>query len=217
MDHPRNPYLDARREWQERYGSYIKRESAWRLVATVAVCTSLLLGIGLYKVKADQRVLTYVVEVDAHGDVTNTRRVDAGAKPNEKHIRAQVVEWLTGARTVYVDAKAIRHANDRTYGSTLPASAANRALDQFFSSDSPYARAAKETVDVAVRSAMPLTDDTWRIEWDETIRQRSGKLVSTKSWQATVNVTIATPTTPEQVLANPFGVFVTQFSWAPRL
>jgi len=36
-----NPYLDGRREWNERYGSYIKQASAWRLVAILTTIVSL--------------------------------------------------------------------------------------------------------------------------------------------------------------------------------
>ena len=217
MSNPSNPYLDARKEWLERYGSYIKRESTWRLVAIVMTIGCTLSSCGLYQLKADQKILTYVIEVNEHGEVGSTRKVEATAQPNEKIVRAQLLDWIRG-RTVYVDAKAIKHINERTYAATLPGSAAHRELDQFFEANNPYARATKETVDVVVRSAMPLSDsNTWRVEWEETVRQRSGKVVSVVNWQATITVTIATPTTQQQVLSNPFGVFVSQFSWAERL
>ena len=29
---PENPYLAARQEWNERYGSYVKAAAAWRIV-----------------------------------------------------------------------------------------------------------------------------------------------------------------------------------------
>lgn len=212
-----NPYLAARREWLERYGSYMARERVWRITALGAIVVAAILAIGLWSVKADQRVLTYVVEVDGHGGVIGTRQVAASAKPEEKHIRAQLIEWLTGARTVYVDQRAIERGISKTYASTMPASPARTALGEFHAQQSPYQRAAAETVELEVRSAMPLTADTWRIEWDETVRQRSGKLVSQQTWQATVNIVIAEPTSPQQLVANPFGVFVKQFSWAQRL
>ena len=38
-----DPYLDARREWNERYGSYISRAKNWRLMAfgVLGVCLCL--------------------------------------------------------------------------------------------------------------------------------------------------------------------------------
>ena len=34
---PDNPYLAARQEWTERYGSYVRAASAWRLVGIVSL------------------------------------------------------------------------------------------------------------------------------------------------------------------------------------
>ena len=36
-----NPYLDARREWNERYGSYIAQARNWRFAAVVALLLAL--------------------------------------------------------------------------------------------------------------------------------------------------------------------------------
>ena len=39
---PESPHLAARREWNERYGDYIKREAAWR---TLAIGSMMVTGI----------------------------------------------------------------------------------------------------------------------------------------------------------------------------
>ena len=41
---PESPHLAARREWNERYGDYIKREAAWR---TLAVGSLIVTGIAV--------------------------------------------------------------------------------------------------------------------------------------------------------------------------
>ena len=33
----KNPYLNARQEWLERYGSYISRAAQWRLTTIIAL------------------------------------------------------------------------------------------------------------------------------------------------------------------------------------
>src|SRR3569833_3338132 len=47
MAEPPNPYLDARREWNERYGDYIAQARNWRYAAfiTLLVCGALALGV----------------------------------------------------------------------------------------------------------------------------------------------------------------------------
>ena len=37
----KNPYLDARREWNERYGSYINQAKNWRLTSLISMLISL--------------------------------------------------------------------------------------------------------------------------------------------------------------------------------
>ena len=47
---PDNPYLAARQEWTERYGSYVRAASAWRLVGIVSLSLATLsTGYALYQ------------------------------------------------------------------------------------------------------------------------------------------------------------------------
>ena len=38
---PENPYIAARQEWSERYGSYVRAASAWRLVGISSLTLAL--------------------------------------------------------------------------------------------------------------------------------------------------------------------------------
>lgn len=38
---PENPYLAARQEWTERYGSYVKAAAAWRVVGILSLALAL--------------------------------------------------------------------------------------------------------------------------------------------------------------------------------
>ncbi len=42
-----NPYLDARREWAERYGSYIAHARNWRLFSLGMLAIALVESVGL--------------------------------------------------------------------------------------------------------------------------------------------------------------------------
>ncbi|MDC9654346.1 type IV secretion system protein [Xanthomonas perforans] len=212
-----SPFLAASRAYDDRYAALAALCQRWRIVAFASLATSFVLAVGFSIVKNDQKVLTYVVREKADGGVLSVSPMQQVAAPREDNIRAQLNTWIIGARTVYVDNRAIEVAVTATYNATLPGSPAYSALAAYHTEKSPYARAAQVTVDVAVESVMPLTQDTWQIEWTETTRQRSGKIDSVERWVATVNVKIATPTSRQQVYTNPFGVFVNQYSWATRL
>ena len=39
---PENPYLAARQEWNERYGSYVKAAAAWRIVGITGMALAVI-------------------------------------------------------------------------------------------------------------------------------------------------------------------------------
>ena len=58
----RNVYLDTRREWNERYGSYIAQARNWRLVAIGSLCVSAIACGGLAYVAGQSKITPYIVE-----------------------------------------------------------------------------------------------------------------------------------------------------------
>lgn len=81
----------------------------------------------------------------------------------------------------------------------------------------PYQRAAHETVELALQTPVQITPDTWQLEWTETVKNRhSGKLIRQQSHQLTAHVVILPPKDEVQLLSNPMGFYVRQFSWPVR-
>ena len=56
-----NPYLIARREWDERYGSLITRARNWRLVALLCAVAAIMQAAGLIALSMRAKVVPYVV------------------------------------------------------------------------------------------------------------------------------------------------------------
>lgn len=214
---PDTPYLAARREWNERYGDHVKSAHQWRLAAFGSIAIALASVGGLVAVSMQSKVVPYAVELNGHGEVVRVRRADVLARPDANQIRAALRSWIIGARTVYTDPAAMKALIDQTYAETLPDSPAYQRLAEYHRANNPYQRAANETVAVDVQVAVPVSDNSWQIEWRETTRQASGKIVNTVDWQAIVTLTISPPTDAQQVMVNPSGVYVRQFEWTSRL
>src|SRR5688500_7931182 len=68
-----NPYLIARREWDERYGNLITRARNWRLVAILCAAIALVQTVGMIWLSVRSKIVPYVVAVDSLG-----RQVAAG-------------------------------------------------------------------------------------------------------------------------------------------
>ena len=215
---PETPYLAARREWNERYGDYISRANNWRILALASVVTTIILAAGIVLVSMQHKVIPYIVETNGYGEVTRVARASTPSKTGDKEIKASLRQWITGARTVYVDARAQQQIVDTTYAMTLPDSPAYSTLAAFHRDKNPYLRAQKETVEVAWHGASFIGGDTWQIEWTETVRSRAGKLIAEPmTYTATITTVLAAPTDEDTITRNPFGIYVKQFSWTQRI
>jgi len=214
---PESPYLAARREWNERYGSYIAQANNWRLMALGMMGIALVAVTGLVVVSGQHKVVPYIVETNVHSEPMNVRRADVAAKPNENQIRAALRQWLIGARTVYVDRRAQQSIVDATYAMTLPDSPAFQQLAVYHRDNNPYLRPERETVEIKVNAVVPVSGESWQIEWTEIVQQRSGQELSNRQWQGTFTVTISAPTDDRQIMVNPLGIYVRQFAWTTRL
>lgn len=215
---PETPYLAARREWNERYSNYITAANNWRVAALGSIAVSMILAGGLVWISGQSKVVPYYVETNSYGEVTRVARADKVGQPNERQIKASLRQWINGARTVYADARAQQKIITETYAMTYPDSPAYATLAAYHRDKDPYARAQKETVDVAWHGASFIGGDTWQIEWTETIKSRLGKDIGEPiTYIATVNTRYAEPTEEETIIKNPYGIYVQQFSWTERV
>ena len=216
---PETPYLAARREWNERYSGYIASANNWRLVALGSVATAVIAVAGLVMVANQHKVVPFAVEFDGNGEVTRVARAEVASTPNNRQMIAALRNWVIGARTVYVDARAEKTILDQTYALTYPSSPCFLMLSGYHKDANPYQRAQTETVEVAVNAIVPISDTTWQLDWTEVTKPRSGqgKDAQTKQYQGTVTTVLAPPTDEAQIFVNPLGIYAQQCAWTTRL
>lgn len=209
-------YMAARREWNERYGSYIAQAHAWRLTAVASLAVALVAVSGVVWIGAQNRVVPYVVETDKLGDARAISRADSAAPADPRLIRAGLARWISDVRTVYLDVAAERAVVGEAYVMVNRNAAALAQLNEWFSRRDPFQRAQTETVGVAVESVLPISAHTWRVEWREDRRGRDGTGDPPSQWQATVTISISPPTDDATILVNPLGLYVESFNWERR-
>lgn len=102
------------------------------------------------------------------------------------------------ARAVTLDIVVQRNTIFEIYASLIPPDPAALKMSEYLGSDSetsPFKRAAKETVDVQITSVIPQSDETWQIDWMETVRAHGGgSVISRFRIRALVNIYVAPPT-----------------------
>jgi type IV secretion system protein VirB5 len=212
-----SPYLAARQEWNERYGSYIAQAYAWRLTAILALIIAALATGGLVLIASQSQVVPYVVKVDRLGTAIAVDRADRAERPDEAVIVAQLARWVAAVRSVYADAAAQRTLVKEGYAMINRRGNAFGALNDHMRAHDPFERAKTETVAVEVESVLPISGDSWRLEWREEVRGRDGARLSSSQHQATVTISFNPPGDEATLRINPSGLYINSFHWARRL
>ena len=212
-----DPYLDARREWNERYGSYISRAKNWRLMAFGILGICLVQTVGLVVMATQNKIATYVVEVNKLGSATSVVRADLMGKTDERVIKSLLARFISDTRSVVSDGVAQRQMIDRSYAMLSNGTRALTIINEYYKNDPPFARAATVGVNTDISSVIPVTDKTWQVEWEETTRSTSGAIVSKLRWKANLTLAFNAPNNERQIRVNPIGVFVIDLNWSQVL
>jgi type IV secretion system protein VirB5 len=212
-----NPYLNARREWNERYGDYIAAARTWRLACFGSLAIALVAVGGTVYMASQARIVPYVVEVNRLGQAVAIGPADKAAPADARVVTAQLARWVFNLRTVYADVAAERALINEAYAGIDRNSPALAATNEYFKANEPFVRARTETVRAQIESVLPISANVWRVEWEETITARNGTIVSKASWQADISVMVRPPSDAETILLNPMGVYVTEYSWTKRV
>ncbi len=214
---PYNPYLAARREWDERYGHLISRERNWRLMAMLSGLVALLAVAGVIRLSTRSRVVPFVIAVDSLGRTVAAGAAEQASPFDDRLKRATLFNWVEDLRTVTTDGIAQRKAIDRVYAHVASGGQAQAFISEFYRADPPQKRAASETVSVEVRSVLPTSDRTFEVEWIETTRDLYGAVKSQDHWKGAFTVAINPPNDERLARINPLGIYVTNASWGKVL
>lgn len=217
IESPSAIYLAGRREWNERYGSYISRARQWRAMAFVLAGTTVAATCCAVWLASQAHVVPYVIEKDKLGQAMAVGRVPAAPLADPGMIRSQLARWVSDTRTVYGDVTAEQNIMSEAYGWIDRQSDALGQLDAYLQANNPQARGAKETVGVAIESVGQIGNDTWSADFNEERRTKDGQGAATSYWRVTIRVKVSPPVDDATIMANPAGVYVTWFKVTPRM
>jgi type IV secretory pathway TrbF-like protein len=212
-----NPYLAARREWDERYGEFITRARNWRTLALISALVSLIAAGGMVWQIARSRVIPFVVLVDSLGRPIASGLAEQASVGDDRLRRAVIQDWIENVRMVTTDGIAQRRAIDHVYAYIASGTNAQAFISDFYRNDPPLKRAQTGTVSVEVKSVLPTSDRTFEVDWIETSRDLFGSLKSTDHWKGSFTIALNAPTEERQARINPLGLYVTAASWAKVL
>lgn len=218
-------YKRGRSEWDERMGDAIAREHSWKLGLFASLGVLALSVAGNVWQGAQSKTQTVHVVHDNLGSVISVSTTNAGSsEPTEAQFGAALREWITNVRTVSTDAGALRRNIIAAYRDIDDGSPAKAGLDDFFLHVRPAFEYAKSNiVDLDQVVAIPPPSSagtkgprTWRVEWQETTKDRAGLFVGAERWEANVTFIWRSPRSAAEARDDPDGIHITAFSWAKR-
>lgn len=203
-----NPYLNAKEEWLERYGSYISQAAQWRAVAFFGLGLLTLSLFGNVIQARQVKIVPYIVEVDKLGKVSNVARTDQSMSTPRNLIQSEIADAIVNWRTVTADTELQKQMIKRL--SHIITGSAKGVLKQWFEENSPYEIAKSgKLVHVEIKGLpLPVSESSYRVEWIETIRSHAGALLDQRSYEATAAIQLQPPASDTDIMTNPGGVYI---------
>ena len=207
-----SPYLNGREEWLERYGSYISRAAQWRAVAFFCLIITGVSITGNVIQASQTKTIPYIIEVDALGKAAVAARADTASATPKRLIQAEIAKCVSDWRTVTADVELQQKMIERL--SFFMAGSAKGVLREWYEANNPYEIAKSgKLVHVKIKGLpLPVSSDSYRVEWVETVRSHAGVLLDSHTYEATVTIQINPPTVDAVLLRNPGGVYITSLS-----
>ncbi len=213
----RNPYLAARRDWDERYGDLITRAKHWRMVSFVAMAVAFIAVGGLIMVAKQTRLVPFVVAIDQLGrPVASGVAAETQGKLDERVLQASVADFVTRWRGVTIDWTAQRALIDRVFAQIGQGSRAQVAISDWYRSNSPQQRGEQGTVEIEIKTVLATTvEKTFEVEWTETKRLATGQMAGKpEAFKGMFTIALNPPKTEEEGRGNPLGIYVTNATWS---
>lgn len=217
-----NPWLAGRREWNERYGSEVKKAEVFGRIALLAAFGALLAVGGLLwslKQVADVPTRTVVVEVDALTGRIFQRPALNDGDARDVRVKAGIATYVERLRTVSIDPRVMKANLARVQA--MSSTDVNRTIAQKLaatdenSPENPFVAARSRTVQVEVVQVLAKAErDSWEVVWTETARALTGEEIERLTYRGNLTVALQDVKNLEQARANENGLVVLRLDWS---
>lgn len=208
-----SPWTKANQAYNDRVLRMGAQIANWRKATFLMGVIALASVGGLIYLGAQPKFVPYTIEVDKLGQTLAVKAINGDEALTDKNrlVYREMFDLITNLRSVTTDRQA---NNDRlTNGfSRLEAAAKKYARDELRKAP-PNVVGGTKTVQVKVRSALPLTGKSWQVDWEEHSFSLGGEALGVERWRSTMQYELK-PTGDEKTMrSNPIGFTVPEMSW----
>lgn len=214
---PESPYLAARQEWTERYGSYVQAARAWRIVGILGLSMAVIGFTYAMYLSTQVKLVPYIVEVDKLGTSITAGFPQQIEYADPRVVRATLGNFITSFRSITPDAVVQKQYIDRIYALLRTSDPSTQKVNAWFRGNSPFEKAKTSTVSIEVNNIVALSNQTYQIDWTEYERDRKGKETGTRRFRGIATVTLTAPQDEAIIRLNPIGLYVQDFDWTAQL
>jgi type IV secretion system protein VirB5 len=214
-------YIQARREWDERYADLVLGKRNWQITSGGLMLLSLILALGIVWISARTKVIPYVVEVDKLGyAITIPTALTVSNTPGtvERMKRYEIAAFIRNARSVSSDPAVEQNMLNELLAHSR--GAANKFLESYYHADdfakNPFQIAKHQTINIQIETILQQSSKSYEVHWSETARDMNGAPLATSHWEAIVETEISPRSSTDTVISNPLGFYVTRLSWAEQ-
>jgi type IV secretion system protein VirB5 len=213
----KNPYLPALRAWDDVNHFAIARMRRADFYAMIFALLAVIGWGGMVYYAMQPKLIPYIVHTDKLDQQLAVMRAERlnNIDQDPAVIRASVRTFIFNVRSVTFDP--VFQKNMIRYGVRPFVAAGSQAETQvatFYAQNDPFKRAQTNSVEVSVDSPVPMSTNTFQVQWTEHARDAKGIDLGTTYWRGFVTVVLKTSGDEATIMKNPTGMYVTNLQWS---
>ena len=216
-----NPYLNAKRAWNVHTAGLMKSLQVWQFVGLSSLLITLACVGGLISIGSQSKFIPLVFQQDANGNTLSVTRADKVGEASIDDYRAAAAHFIENIRMVSADVELQKKAVFQVYSYLNQNDAALSKVQEFYNDKqhaNPFERATHEIVNIEIRSVLQESENTWQVDWIETIRNHDGtikdKPTVMKAMVTLYQDNALNDASSDTILKNPHLIYVRDFNWS---
>lgn len=211
-----NFVFNAKNQYNARISKLFEEYRFLQICVIISLLISIISLMGIIYIGSKSKFIPYIVEVNKLGESIVVNKVDEGTIKDSRIIRAKIASFIKSLRTITNDVKIQRQfIYDSYHALNRGDPAINKTNDYYKNTNSnPFELGKQITREVEIISLLEQSSNTYQIDWNEKTYSHDGVLLYIKGYRALIKVYVINTAVDsvEQLLKNPLGIFIEDYS-----